>query len=91
MMLPYLPLDGCQAITEAIIRGEGLAVSDGSYDPDIYTSVGTSGFVLAASKEENEDRLKGMNWVPDTATDQSAYRNELCLGLLEFLRLLKLL
>ena len=45
-----LPADGCQAIAEAIIRGEDSAVSDGSYDPKISTTNGTSGFQLAATR-----------------------------------------
>jgi len=72
-----LPADGCQAIAEAIIKGNGLAVSDGSFDPDISTTNGTSGFQLAATKDEKEDRLKGVNWVLSSPIDQSAYRSEL--------------
>jgi len=65
------------SIAEAIIKGKGLAVSDGSFDPKISTTNGSSGFLLAATKEEKEDRLKGVNWVPGSALDQSAYRSEL--------------
>ena len=72
-----LPADGCQAIAEAIIKGNGLAVSDGSFDPDISTTNETSGFQLAATKDDKEDRLNGVNWVPGSPIDQSAYRSEL--------------
>ena len=72
-----LPEDGCQAIAEVIIKGKGLTVSDGNFDPELSTTNGTSGFLLAATKEEKEDRLKDVNWVTGSPLDQSAYRSEL--------------
>ena len=45
--------------------------------PEYDLKNGTSGFQLAATKEETEDRLKAVNWVPGSPIDQSAYRSEL--------------
>ena len=81
-----LLVDGCQAIAEAIIRGEGSAVSDSNYDPKISTTNGSSSFHLAATKKEVEDRLKGVNWVPGSPIDQSAYQSGI-VGILQQLQL----
>ena len=40
-----LPVDGCQALANAILSGTASAVCDGSYDPDILR--GTSAFILS--------------------------------------------
>ena len=59
----------------AIGNGCALAVSDGSYDP--VTKVGTSDFIIASSKANDEDLFEGANFVTGTAEEQNAYRSEL--------------
>ena len=70
-----LPADGCAHIADGIRAGTAGAVSDGSFELDIQ--VGTSSFTMAATQENDEERLDGSNYVTGIAEDQSPYRSEL--------------
>ena len=55
--------------------GTAGIVSDGSFDPEgRYES---SSFTMAATQDDDEERLDGSNYVTGFAEDQSAYRSEL--------------
>jgi hypothetical protein len=65
------PRDG-ETIAQSIIRGNALAICDGSYKDDF----GTAGFVLQAW-EQKENRILGANVTPGHPEDQNPYRSEI--------------
>ena len=69
-----LPTDECLAIATAIKNGTACAISDGSYEP--IPQQGSSGFIITPGKTRH-NMFTGMNLIPGSAEDQSAYRSEL--------------
>ena len=70
-----LPSDGGESIAKAIVGGTAGVVSDGSFNPE--GRQGSSSFTMAATQDDDEERLDGSNYVTGSAEDQSAYRSEL--------------
>ena len=57
----------------AIVKGEAVSVSDGSFDPK--TKTGSSAFRLRGLTREH--CFEGTNLVPGHPSEQSSYRSEL--------------
>ena len=72
-----IPDDGGIAIAQGIRDGSARIVSDGSFQEDApIGSSGTSGIHVHAGIATT-DPCEAVNWVPGTASEQSAYRSEL--------------
>jgi len=63
--------DDGRTLASAIMRGKAVAVSDGSFKEEF----GTSAWIIQGADAAGEAR--GVNVVPGSPTDQSAYRSEL--------------
>ena len=67
-----LPMDGGEAIANAILTGNGQYMSDGSLKDDF----GTSGYMAMIPDQKNT--YEGKNCVPGLDDEQNSYRSELC-------------
>lgn len=68
-------MDNCEALRAALVTGDAVAVSDGSFDPGLRR--GTAAFIISPSAAAHLHCLEGANFVYGTPSDQSAYRSEL--------------
>jgi hypothetical protein len=67
--------DGGSALARAISEGIAIAVSDGSF-MDSHT-IGTSAFLLEPDEPTPTNRFIGVNFIPGSPKEQSAYRSKL--------------